>query len=258
MSTTTIRGALQIRNGSITKDKLVSDFLQGSNLSLTGGSRNATLDDLAPATSDYQPVIKQQLDALAASVSGALSLQDEIDCSVLGAQLDDCSRGYYYVVTVAGTLFAGNNPIVCNVGDHLICKTDVVGTPTDGAAFFLQDNSEASDLLRDSDIVAALNSTDDTAVLAASQGKILQDAIDSIIGQLFIAVSGEERAVTNGSAVIPALLNAHIAGSDHVYLNGMRMKKGAGSDYTINDSTGVITFEYNLTSQDVVLVDYLR
>ena len=64
--------------------------------------------------------------------------------------------------------------------------------------------------------------------------------------------------MTNGSAVLPALINAPIVNSERVYLNGLRVMRGAGCDYTINNVTGVITFEYPLATGDAVQVDYDR
>jgi hypothetical protein len=64
--------------------------------------------------------------------------------------------------------------------------------------------------------------------------------------------------VTNGSAVLPALINSPMASTEKVYLNGLRVEKGVGADYQINYSTKVITFEYPLATGDKVLVDYYR
>lgn len=48
-----------------------------------------------------------------------------------------------------------------------------------------------------------------------------------------------------------------VAGSERVYLNGVRQIRGASYDYTIVDATGVITFTSpGLSTNDVVTVDY--
>lgn len=70
-------------------------------------------------------------------------------------------------------------------------------------------------------------------------------------------VYGETPVVTGGAAVLPALANIPlVSGSARVYLNGLRQLAGGGNDYTINDVTGVITFNNNLVTGDCVVVDY--
>jgi len=73
--------------------------------------------------------------------------------------------------------------------------------------------------------------------------------------------SNEAPAVTNGSAVLPALLNLGTHATDkvanvEVYLNGSAQQPGVGNDYTLNALTGVITMEFNLITTDKVLVHY--
>lgn len=81
------------------------------------------------------------------------------------------------------------------------------------------------------------------------------------IAELQREIWGEAPTVTNGSGVLSALANIPVqAGTVRVYLNGMRQQVGAGNDYTINETTGVITFNDTLKNVggnvDVVLVDY--
>lgn len=53
---------------------------------------------------------------------------------------------------------------------------------------------------------------------------------------------------------------AILAGSEHVYLNGVLMKNGASDDYQVGTSTNQnrITFNYALVAGDVIQVTYLR
>lgn len=79
--------------------------------------------------------------------------------------------------------------------------------------------------------------------------------VDGLIGNT--SVFGEAPTVTNGSPTLSALANTPVAANtQRVYLNGVRQKEGGSDDYTIVDATGVITFTFNLTTGDVVLVDY--
>lgn len=65
---------------------------------------------------------------------------------------------------------------------------------------------------------------------------------------------------TAGSSTSITLANTPTSGSQHVYLNGVRLSAGAGNDYTISGTTVSLldkngsarTFKAN----DVVLVDY--
>ncbi len=254
MAVTQLRTS-QLGDQSVGRSKLKADFLEGQDLNLSNGANNATITGLKAGVNANDAVIKQQLDDVVASFSGALLLKGELDASNIGTTLDDAGKGHYFIVTTAGTLFS-TNPITVHVGDHLICKEDVVGTPDDGAKWFKQDNSESSDILRDGDVFAGLTSTDDAKVLAASQGKILQDQVTALQNAQYIPVFGEKPVVTNGSAILGALINAPLAGSVRVYLNGVRQEEGSGNDYTISGS--VITFTFPLSSLDKVLVDYHR
>ena len=70
-------------------------------------------------------------------------------------------------------------------------------------------------------------------------------------------VYGEAPTVTDGVAAVAALANTPIlAGTARVVLNGARQFEGAGNDYQINETTGVVTFEFPLKSTDCVVVDY--
>jgi len=74
-------------------------------------------------------------------------------------------------------------------------------------------------------------------------------------------VVGEELTVSDNSAIVGAITapesgKAIKASSIKLFLNGLRVMLGTGKDYTYNATTRVITFEYALSSGDVVLVDY--
>jgi len=89
----------------------------------------------------------------------------------------------------------------------------------------------------------------------------VKDALDELASALGAEVIGEEPAVTAGSASVSALTAPDTGKkispeSLRVYLNGIRVAKGSGKDYTYNETTRVITFEYTLAAGDTVLVDY--
>ncbi len=66
--------------------------------------------------------------------------------------------------------------------------------------------------------------------------------------------------VTNGSPTVTLANTNVLANTERVYLNGVRQEDGGGNDYTIVDSSGVITFNFNLKNNpgqlDTVCVDY--
>ena len=60
----------------------------------------------------------------------------------------------------------------------------------------------------------------------------------------------------NGSNVTFTLATTPTAGTLKLYLNGVRLKSGAGNDYTL--STNIISFTTAPTSGDVILADYMK
>lgn len=60
----------------------------------------------------------------------------------------------------------------------------------------------------------------------------------------------------NGSNVTFTLANTPTAGTLKLYLNGLRLKSGAGNDYTL--STNTITMTTAPISGDVLLADYMK
>jgi len=72
-------------------------------------------------------------------------------------------------------------------------------------------------------------------------------------------VIGETPSGTiDGSNTNFTLANTPTAGTERVFVNGVRMRSGAGNDYTI--SGGTITFLTGAIPQtdDVILVDYMK
>jgi hypothetical protein len=252
MAVTAIRGNTQIKLGTVDVQRLMADFLGGSDWDVTNGIKNATLKGLKDAVLDDSPATLGQLNTAIAGMSGGLDYKGSFDASALGAQLDNGAKGDFYIVTVSGVILSS---LSLSAGDHIIINKDVVGTPV-LADIDVIDNSEALDILRDADIVANLTSTDDTKVLAASQGKVLQDQITVLQNAQTIDVFNEKPLVTPGIAVLAALANAPLMGSLRVYLNGVRQDEGAGEDYTANYSTGIVTFTAPLAAGDKASCDY--
>lgn len=244
----------QAEDSTLVKSKLQADFLEGGDLNLTDGNNDATITGLKPGVNPNDAVNKAQLDAI--TIDGGMTYQGTIDASDgTGATLDGASKGDFYFVNVAGTL----DGISYSVGDHLVVNADITDFDVDGAGKIDKiDNTESADILRDSDIVDDLTTGGSTSVLSAEQGVALKALIDAEKKRLDERVFGEVPVVTGGSAVLPPLANIPVDnGTLRVYLNGLRQLEGATEDYTVNYTTGVITFNFNLKNpKDTVIVDY--
>jgi len=73
-------------------------------------------------------------------------------------------------------------------------------------------------------------------------------------------IYGEAPTVTNGVAFVTLGTVPMTGGTERVYLNGVLQVAGGSNDYTLVDTTGVITFAFNLKNVpgqlDIVVVDY--
>ena len=267
MAITQIRGSSQIQNQTLTRDKLALDFLEGSDLDLTNGAGNATITGLREGSNPRDAVTYSQLEALEQSLAAALVYRGTLTA---GADLSGNTTGNPYIDATNGLktgdlfIISGNgyvtdafgNQLAINSGDHLIAnKTLSADTDINVLTDFDKvDNTEADDILRESDVVDNLTSTSTVDPLSANQGRILGNRITAREA-LGLPVYNELPAVTANSATI-TLSNVPIAGSQQVYLNGVRQAPGSGNDYSITGDT--ITFAFDLKTNDVVLVDYMR
>ena len=296
---------VQSQDLTLTREKLVADFLNGSNLDVTGGNNNATLTGLANGTANDDAVNVGQMNAaIAAGVVGGMTYKGTLDASdATGATLDGAVTGDLYYISVAGTL----DGIAYNVGDHLVANADITDFDVDGTGKIdIIDNTESSNLLRNSDVVNDLTTGGTDVPLSAQQGVVLKGLVDNQqieidaieagaglntdgtytpdAGSNYITgasslknadslldaqikvnsdalaafgtdVYNEKPATTVGNAVLAPLTN--IPATDvRVYWNGLRADEGAGNDYTVNLTTGVITMAVNMKNKDKIQVDY--
>ena len=107
----------------------------------------------------------------------------------------------------------------------------------------------------DASIAEAANVDDLSAHL-----KGIDDALAAAVSKL-THYSNELPTVTDGTAAVSALIHLGTHATDkvtnvEVYLNGIAQAPWAANDYTLDASTGVITFTSNLATGDVVLVNY--
>lgn len=266
MAITQLRGSSQIQNQTLTRDKLVADFLEGSDLNLTNGADNATITGLKDGSNPRDAATYGQLEALAQSLAaalvyrGTLAAGADLSGNTTGnAYLDATAglkKGDLFIISGNGTITDGTNTLAVNTGDHLIANKEIAADAAIdvSADFDKVDNTEADDILRESDIVDNLSSTSIVDPLSANQGRVLGNRVTAI--EAFgIPVYNETPTVTHNSPTI-TLANTPIGGSQQVYLNGVRQAPGASNDYTITGNT--VTFNFNLKTNDVVLADYRR
>lgn len=295
MATTKIDGLRQIQDNSIKRELLELDFLKGSDLNLSGGNNDATITGLSAGVNPTDAVTKAQLDALI--IDGGMVYRGTIDASdATGASLDGAKKGEFFYVSVAGTLngldFQPTDHLVVNAdivdfdvdGAGKIDKVDNTESPdilrngdivddltTGGSSSVLSAeqgvvlkglvdtnasdiSTNASDISTNASDIStnAGNISSNASDIATNAGDIsnLQDALaDRVFGEEF-----EPTVTTNTYTVSNFPIDT---GTLRVYINGVRQRVGASNDYTVNESTGVITFADNLkANKDVVLVDY--
>lgn len=255
MTVTRIRGLEQIQDATITRAKLVADFLVGSNLNLTDGNNNATLAGLAAGVANNDAVNKGQLDAaIAALTTGTM---DPVKTVATGNEtLSGTSQtinGYVVAVgdriaTFNQTTFAQDGIYVAAAGAWARSFDTLAGQEIAGKIFTIEEGSAAEEIwLVTNDTGNGIIGTDDITVVKATD-------ITVPATQVF----NEDVPVTNGSPTV-TLGNTPVVNTERVYLNGLRMNEGATEDYTISGAT--ITFAFNLrttppTQADTVVADY--
>ena len=254
MAKTEIRGGDQIKNLTVLREDLVADFLGGANWDISGGADNATITGLANGSADDDAVNMAQLNALSDAIGNPMRYKGLIDVATPTPDLDAINNlaGDTYKVSVGGT-YLGE---VWTIGDHLIVNKDVAsGTTITAADVDKIDNIESDDILRTTDVVDNVTSTGVTdAPLSANQGYVLDQKIQVLEANSYTFVPLASYAVTNNDPDIGVLANTPASGREMVYLNGLRMLKGSGNDYTIAGTQ--ISFEYNLHTNDQVTVEY--
>lgn len=257
MARTLLDGDAQILDASVAKKDLVINFLSSQDWDVTGGAKDATLINLADAVDISSPATKGQLDAAIASVEASLNSfleykggLDAGNSTVFEAA--EHSKGDFYKITASGDIVG----VEANAGDNLYFKNDVALGAIVSADFDVVDNTEAADIIRINDIIDNLTSQSAVAPLSANQGYVLKGLIDLLGSRVKADKFNETLVATQSSPILPPLANVPIAGTVRVYRNGARMLEGSGNDFTVNYTTGVITFEFNLKSADAIQVDY--
>lgn len=257
MGKTLLDGDAQIADGTVAKKDIVANFMASQDWDITEGAKDATLIHLKDAVETHSPATLGQLNAAIASIQASLNsfleYKGGLDASLSTAfEAAAHSKGDFYKITVSGTILG----VEANAGDNLYFKNDVTAGNLVAGDFDVVDNTEAANIIRIADIIDNLTSTDADKPLSANQGYILKSALDLLSSRVKAEKLGEKLTATQSSPILPPLANIPIAGTVRVYRNGSRMDIGSGEDLTVNYTTGVLTFEFNLKSADKILVDY--
>lgn len=257
MAQTQLDGDQQIKDYSVALKDLSNNFLGAQNWDLTDGAKDASIVGLADAVAASSPATKSQLDAavaaLTATFGSGLDYKGVLDASSPAAfEAAAHAKGDFYKVTVAGVILTQ----AVNVGDMIIVNKIVSAGALVLGDLDIIDNTESADILRELDVVDSLLSQVANKPLSANQGYELKSLIDLLNAKVKSRKYGEVLTATQSSAIVPPTASLPLPGTLRVYRNGARMNEGSGNDYTVNYATGVITFEFNLKSVDVILCDY--
>lgn len=262
MPSTKIRGESQIMDLSVDLGRLKAAFIGGSagDWDITDGNADGTITGLATPTNPSDAATKQYVDNLmlglawksparvATTANVDLSTELENGDTVDGVTLatgdmvlvkhqSTLSQNGVYIVQETG---AAVRDAYWNTGQGVANYSLFVeqGTVNGDCAFTVTNNSG-------SDVVG----TDDLTFIKFAS--VVQQPTD---------VFDESPTVTDASDTVTLANTPIVAASERVYLNGVRQRRGAGNDYTINNTTGVITFASALTDTpgqlDIVVVDY--
>jgi len=204
-----------------------------------------TLDGIAYNIGDHL-VVNTDITDFSVDGAGKIDIIDNTESSDILRSSDvvnDLTTG-----GIAVPLSAQQGVVLKGLADNL--QTELNDTQT-GAGLAANGNYISPSGSNYIDSATSLADADDKLDAAI---KVNEDAIAALPSEVY----GEIPTVTGGSPVLPALSNIPVlAGTARVYLNGLRQLIGVGNDYTINEVTGVITFNFNLKNpKDTVIVDY--
>ena len=265
MAVTKLHGKHQILDGSIDIGKVESNFLNGVDWDISNGGNNATITGLSDGVNAHDIATKGQLDALASIVEssvvlrGGLTAPADLTGTSTGNTYIDAGNGYSkgdkFLIGGSGNLTVSDGAIAVNSGDSITIQNDVAANANITLAdVWKTDNTESPDILRTGDVIDNLSSTDTDKPLSANQGKVLDDKITDLSGDVHAMVIGEVLTGTVGSTTLSNLAHTPVNAAVALYIGGERQMEGSGNDYTISGTT--ITLERALWYNHNIVVDY--
>lgn len=191
------------------------------------------------------------------------------------------NAGDLYRISVAGKV-GGASGVNVEAGDTILCITDGSAAGTQAAVGANWNVTQAN--IDGAAIGAASSVNNNLTAFSGTGGKTLADsgvapstdgtmaansnaklpteaavrtyiAANSVLQSTFVDRE-TPGGLVNGSNATYTLANTPIAGSEHVYLNGILQEPGAGNDYTI--ATATITYLTAPLSGDKIRVSYRK
>ncbi len=224
--------------GSVTldNDSVIAKVLTGFSSSTgTVSSSDSILSALEKLTGNVNAiesavVLKGTWDASAGTFPGSGSAQ----------------AGWSYIVSVAGTV----DGVAFSVNDRIVAITDNASTTTYASNWFKLDyTDQVLSVFGRTGAVTAQSGDYDASEISSTaysfitatdvQGALedLADAIDNLPASLNFAFNETPSGSIDGSNVTFTLANTPINSSLQLFLNGQKLKAGAGNDYTISGDT---------------------